>query len=179
MGYQPVRSRSISGTFNLDLGGAFTTSTLGTVYYARSFTMSDLASIAVLNCFDQYRIDCIEVFIEHNGASTASFAPYCSAVDFDDANVPTTYEEVSHRPQAVNTAGGAGHYHKWVPRFATSAYSGAFSSFAQSADRQWIDSGSPNVQHYGLKIATRVSTAAIVYNITARIHATFRGLGIA
>jgi hypothetical protein len=45
------------------------------------------------------------------------------------------------------------------PKFAVAAYSGAFTSYANTGG--WIDMGSPSVEHYGLKLNVASSTAVI------------------
>lgn len=60
---------------------------------------------------------------------------------------------------------------------AVAVYSGAFTSFA-NAPSSWIDSGSPNVQHYGLKAAVTATAAVQTYNLQVRARVSFRQPGL-
>jgi len=52
------------------------------------------------------------------------------------------------------------------PKFAVAAYSGVFTSFAQSGFNQWIDVASTTVPNYGLKWIVDPDTAVkTVYRI--------------
>jgi hypothetical protein len=150
---------------------------VGTSYAAvmSAFT----ASASLLAVFDQYRFDQIEVWLEPVAAAgTTAFGQFISAVDLDDANVPTLASQVQDHPMALVGTGGAGHYHKWKPHMAVAVYSGAFNSFANEP-AGWIDSGSPNVQHYGIKTVTSGFAATIAYTITVRAVISFRAPAIA
>jgi len=60
---------------------------------------------------------------------------------------------------------------------AVAAYSGAFTSYSNLVGG-WIDSASPAVQHYGIKLATPIATGSIAYTMTARAVVSFRSPGI-
>jgi hypothetical protein len=150
-------------------------------FYGAPFTLSNFANFSeYVSLFDQYRIDQIEVWlypqvILQNGVS----AEIASAVDLDDANTPTSINNVVSKQGSILTGTACGHYHRWKPHMALGAYSGSvFTSFANET-ASWIDSASTGVQHYGLKVATSTTTGtAIPYDLNVRIVASFRAPSI-
>jgi hypothetical protein len=160
----------------IDIPTFLTTSSVGlAVGNASSVTIAGFSgAAALLAVFDQYRIDQLEVWLEPVAAQgTTVFGSVVSAVDLDDANAVTGFSQVQDHPCAIQGIGGAGHYHKWRPHTAVAIYSGAFTSFSNEPS-MWIDSGSPNVQHYGLKACTIGFAAAIVYSLTVRAVVSVR-----
>jgi len=158
----------------------FSSSTSTPVYAATSFALTAFDNYAeYTGLFDQYMIEHAECWIEPSNIGTStSFVPWSSAVDLDDANVPTTAVTVQGKPQALTSMSNAGHYHRWVPHMAVAAFSGAFTSYTNSPP-QWLDSGSPNVAHYGLKTATFGADGVIRYFIiTVRAVVAFRAPNI-
>jgi hypothetical protein len=136
-------------------------------------------STAALGLFDQYRFDQVECWIDPLAPpGTTLFGNVVTCVDLDDGAAVSTMAQVQDHPGALLATGGAGHYHKWKPHMAVAVYSGAFTSFANEV-AGWIDSASPNVQHYGIKIATQNFTTAVAYSLTTRAVISFRAPGIA
>lgn len=144
--------------------------------------------IAVGNCaqaskftqlFDQYRIEYAEVYLEPVAPQgTTTFDSLATCVDLDDATVPTTYASVAAHPMALVGQGAASRYTAFVPCAAVSAYDGTFGSYA-NVPSPWIDSNSPNVQHYGFKAAALPTAAqSIPYHISVRLVVSFRNPGL-
>jgi hypothetical protein len=162
-------------------GAFFTSSTTITALAAFSFAISSFASYAdYLTVFDQYRFDGIEVWIEplvSQSSVNAVVGSLVSTIDVDDGTTPSNFNTVIDHQSAIVSTGEAGHYHRWRPHMAVAVYSGAFTSFS-NAPAGWIDSGSPNVQHYGLKLAQTATNTAISYNLTVRAVISFRSPGI-
>jgi len=153
--------------------GFLATSTITNATASSQFSLSNfLGSTALTSVFDQYKFEQVEVWLEPTAAQGSTvFANLITAVDLDDASVPTA--AISDRQGALQGYGGAGRYHKWVPHMAVAVYSGTFTSFANER-AGWIDSASPNVQHYGFK-SFAVSTPVIVkYDLTVRAVISFR-----
>jgi hypothetical protein len=171
--------QSISCTLNYEGGGFFATSTSVPTFASQSFVLSSFGGyLSYVGLFDQYRFDQIEVWIEPEcPMATTTFGLIATTVDLDDANTPSTFAAVADHPGSLIGLGGAGRYHKWKPHMAVAVYSGAFTSFANEV-AGWIDSASPNVQHYGLKMAGVATAASIPYAITVRAVITFRSPGI-
>jgi hypothetical protein len=100
-----------------------------------------------------------------------------SVVDFDDATALTLESDYQQYQTCVQTSATLSHYRSWKPHAAIAAFgSGVFSSYA-NLESPWIDCGSPNVQHYGLKVGMTAADAAgsvVVYDLYARFHVEFR-----
>jgi len=123
------------------------------IAYANIAQNSQLTAV-----FDQYRIDEIQLifrpmFLAVNmSGSTTFFVPQLYVVvDYDDASVSgytaATYQAYANCNVSMYETVSV----RFQPHIAVSAYSGsAFSQF-QNLTPQWIDTSSPNVQHYGVK----------------------------
>lgn len=164
-----------------DVLSYITTSTVATVYVAQSFAISSFSnSSEYLGLFDQYMIEELEVWLEPvaaPGVATTNVGMLCTTVDLDDAATPTTFAQVEDKQSSITSSGINGHYHRWKPNMAVAVFSGAFTSFA-SSPAFWIDSGSPNVQHYGLKATSTNTSAVISYNLSVRARFAFKQAGI-
>lgn len=153
-----------------------TTSTVGNTYFSLQIVASafnDFSSCAAV--FDQYCIaECeVHIFPQVTEVTTpTNIGTYVTAVDVDDATVPTVYQDVESYQTAVSSSGTVGHFHRWRPSFAMAVYSGAFTSFAPATG--WIDCGSPNVVHYGIKAAFSPTTAVQAFYAIVRCRLGFR-----
>jgi len=160
--------------------GWVTTSTSNPTFATTYFSLSNFYSYAeYTGLFDQYRFDELEIWIEPqlNASATAATSSWFSAVDFDDVAVPTIMGTVAAKQGAVGSNTGAGHYHRFIPHMAVAAYGGAFTQFA-NVPPDWIDSGSPNVQHYGIKSAFETEGVARPFRAIVRAKVSFRAPGI-
>jgi len=181
--YPPVKSLTDKITVAMTeyTSAFFTTSTTVPTFAALSFTLSALSgSSNYLTIFDQYRIDQVEVWLEPNIPASVSpaYGLLATCVDLDDATTPTVVNQVENHQGALVAQGSQGRYHKWKPHIAVASYQGTFVGFTNLGD-QWIDSGSPNVQHYGFKVAAGTTGAAVVsYNLSIRCVVSFRAPGI-
>jgi len=144
------------------------------------FVLSQFARYSqYLTVFDQYCFDEIEVWIEPNISQgvPVTAAILATAIDLDDANAPSTLDEVAAKQQSLVGEGLQGRYHRWVPHVSLAAFSGAFTSYT-SSEAMWLDSASPSVQHYGLKLASTASGNPITYSLSARATVSFRSPGL-
>lgn len=135
--------------------------------------INDLAGV-----FDQYRIDSVEVHItnQNSNFNMANSGRYVTVIDHDDNTNFTLFNTALDYPSALVSGGQSCQYRHFVPRIATAAYSGAFTSFANQKP-QWIDMASSNVVHYGLKAAfTGTSTSLIIFDLTVVLHCSFRSV---
>jgi len=169
-----------------------------TVMFTRSFTGSQIttppaAGLAGFNqynfrlsnfpdyveftsLFDAYRIVQVELtFIPIAGAATANVGGYYgeiySVIDYDDSNTLGTISAAQeYNTLQVNVAGKM-FTRVLNPRIAIASFSGAFTSYAQ-LNNAWIDAASPDVYHYGLKVAIAPSTGTSVplYNVNIKAH---------
>jgi hypothetical protein len=155
-----------------------TTSTTIPVVVAQQFALSNFDNYTeYTGLFDQYMIQQIEVWLEpQNPASNQSYGELAMAIDLDDASVGTI-SSIQNKQGCMWGNGSSGRYMRFRPHVAVAVYSGAFTSFANEPSC-WIDCASPSVQHYGLKVGTLATAAAIVYSLTIRAVVSFRAPGI-
>jgi hypothetical protein len=117
---------------------------------AWSFRLSDLPeSSSFTTLFDTYRFVQVDIsFVPRDITST--LPPLVSVIDYDDANPLSSLSSADDYDTVMTTQTGQLHRRVLKPRAALAAYSGAFSSYAQTKD-QWIDAASPSVLYYGVK----------------------------
>lgn len=172
----PFREQKMSLIKNVS-GGTLTSSTTVPSYGLFNFAINQINDIAdIAAVFDQYRIDWVEFLLQPgtiNSNLASDLGQLVSVVDFDDSSNPSSIGNLFDYNNAVVTLGNFQHYHKFRPRIATAAYSGAFSSFANSPS-QWIDMASPGVQHYGVKVGWSPTIAVLNASIFIRLHVSFR-----
>ncbi len=124
-----------------------------------SFQLSDLPNATdFTSLFDQYRF--LEVRFKFVPTS-APFGPSTSATDFpklmtvidyDDATSPASADELrQYDTLQITPNTKAVERIIQPPRAALAAYSGAFTSYAESTLDQWFDCASDGIQFYGLK----------------------------
>jgi hypothetical protein len=128
------------------------------------------------NAFDQYRIDQVEVWLELVGNPSASLSTVVTAVDLDDANVPTGPTQIQDKQGALVGSGAAMRYHRWRPHVAVAEFGGTFTSYG-NVPSTWIDTASPSVQHYGFKASSAAQTLA-TFNLQVRAVISFCAPGL-
>jgi hypothetical protein len=184
----PGMSKHISGLQTIKVQSTLqssawvTSSSSVPTYVGQYFTFGQFGNASAMEgVFDQYRIDEIEAWIipsvTYNNNVAADFGRYSTCVDYDDANTPAALTTVPDHQDSLTSSCIAAHYHKWKPQFAIAAFSGAFSSYGTSAG--FLDMGSPNVQHFGLKFSATAGTAAVTFDLVYRLTCTLRSVGIA
>jgi len=150
-------------------------------YFTNLNNVSQTAQFAAL--FDQYRITKVEQWIlPRNPSSPTGAAVYrgllYSVIDYDDASALSAATDYMAYTNCLVSPATEGHYRVYTPHIAVAAYAGAFTSY-QNEEPQWIDTGYPAVQHYGLKIGIGACDAAadeVVLDLITRIHFEFRNL---
>lgn len=162
-------------------GQSFTSSASVPTYYAAVLTLTTLANYGeYTGLFDQYWIKEIEAWIEPStiGGSNTNNPIWYSAIDLDDGNTPTAAAQVQSKQTAVASSVESGHYHRFKPHVAVAEYgSGAFTSYG-NVPSGWVDSASPAVAHYGIKIEVPVDPGARTFNFTYRVMVAFREAGV-
>ena len=159
------RLRSHIFTFTADLQTM--TSGASPVNFANYFTLSAVPDyINLIEVFDQYRI--LQAVVNYYPRTSFENAPSTSqiysAIDYEDANVPSAPSELEQYDTCLVACLGEPFQRVLKPRVSLAAYSGVFTSYATRAD-QWIDSSSPSVQHYGIKTSLGASSTTIVYDV--------------
>lgn len=163
---------------SLDFGQIFTTSTTLPTFFARSFSLNDVQQVTSFqSLFDQYRIDQLELWLYCDTAASINTTNpiYYSVVDYDDANTPSALGSLQQYTNVIQTTLHDGHYMRFQPHIAAAVYSGAFTSFSNRKS-DWIDSGSPGVQHYGIKVGVNVTASQISLRLQCRIHFSCRNV---
>jgi hypothetical protein len=158
---------------------------------ALNFTLAGFSGYTTYtSLFDQYRI--MEVTVEFIPMCVTSFilsgtvatvvptAVYnhnllTTCIDTDDANTPGSENVILQHESAIVHGPFVTKYSRsLVPGVAREVYqTGGFGGY-ESATRPWLDSGSPAVQHYGLKysIAHGSNAPANCVTYINAIHAT-------
>lgn len=162
--------------------GSIGSSTGADVAGACYFALSDLGQYANLtNVYDQYKINLVEVYLVPTNLVTSSgvLPPIATAVDFDDATAWGTGSGIAVALNYENVVLTSSLEQKMVkvatfrPRLALAAYSGAFTSYANT--EAWVDAVSPSVQHYGFKwYLPQSTTITKSWHIYAKYTVSFR-----
>jgi len=116
--------------------------------------------------FDQYRFVAVRVNIipQQNAIglvtnSTTSLVDLYSVMDYDNATALTAATQARVYESCMIQGPGESAMRVFQPRMALAAYSGAFTSYANTQPI-WIDCASPGVLHYGMKFFIPQVTAA-------------------
>jgi len=172
--------QEITVTLQMLTPSFFSTNTSVATYAGMAFTLAGFPSSSqYTTVFDQYMIRQLEVWLEPVQTTEAGtqFNEVGSAIDLDDANVATSFTSIVDKQGSLVGLGAAGRYHKWAPHVAVAEYSGTFTSYG-NIPATWIDSASPNVQHYGFKCYANPTPVAITYGLVTRAVVSFRAPGI-
>ncbi len=161
----------------VNTGTVLTTSVTLPTFASLNFTLNDLPEVASFQTlFDQYKIDLVEVWIyaSYGLSDVPEAGQLLSVVDFDDS---TNLGSVNAGFDYDNVIVGSllnGHYRKFEPRAAIAAYSGAFTSYAQTDSNTWLDMASSTIQYYGVKLAAPATATALTIKAIARYHFSCR-----
>jgi hypothetical protein len=173
----PLEKQVIRQTKLVEKTNIVSSTTTGT-FPSLVFRFSDLSDATELgSVFDQYRIDRVDVKILPNIteaiSSTALLGRNYSVIDLDDSNAFTSITDPLDYSSSQSWGVMDPIQLSLVPHLAMAAYSGVFTSFANSGPR-WIDAASPGVEHYGVKLAIGSTTTAVTYTVTCRYHISLR-----
>jgi hypothetical protein len=132
--------------------------------------------------FDYYRFDMVEYeFLPRltiNDGVVSNAGVFISVVDFDDITLLSSTNQALAYPNAQVWTGATGKTnllrHRFVPRIAIAAYQGAFSGYANMT-KQWVDTGTPGVAHYGVKTAWSVTSTPLSMDLVITATISFRG----
>ena len=101
-----------------------------------------------------------------------------TVIDYDDANAPASFDELRQYTNYKTVSLLKRHSRILVPAMALAAYNGTFSGYA-SKKYQWLDSASPNIQHYGLKIGIQnctLPTNTLLYDVEIKVNVEFKNI---
>lgn len=148
-------------------------STTAAVAAGLYFSLASLPNYTILTgCFDRYRVLYLQFQFQPVSVS-ATGLPLCTAIDYDDSSTPSG--EIYQRDTAMVTPLNTYFERTCKPRMALAVYSGSFTSYANHTANEWVDSGSPNVQYYGLKYYLPMQSSAVqLYTISVRCLLQFK-----
>lgn len=126
---------------------------------AMKFELGDLPNVASFAAtFDQYRIDAIRVTIRPQNTAIGLFtntaitlSDLLVVIDYNDATALTSLAQAREYDNCMTLAPTESGSRTFRPCIAVGAYNGAFTGYTSLNSDAWIDMGSTNVQHYGLK----------------------------
>jgi hypothetical protein len=165
----------VDGFHNL---AVLTTSALSNSFVSITFTLASLSDYtAYTGVFDQYRIRGAEVTFKPSYSGGLALGSYTgsvySVIDYDDNNSITPSQALDY-PNVIISNIGDTVVRSFTPHAANAFYAGGvFTSFGNVA-HPWVDSGSPNVVHFSLKIAVDPTTTAVTYDSNVRLWMEFR-----
>jgi hypothetical protein len=125
-----------------------------------TFSLSDLDNTSsYTGLFDQYRIDAVRFIIRPNNNaiglvtnSTTAIEPMYIVIDYDNNLALTSAGQARSYDNVMILAPGESCCRTFCPRLAMAAYQASSFIGFTNEKMQWIDSASPAVLHYGIKI---------------------------
>lgn len=115
--------------------------------------------------FDQYRIDYCRLELKPTAnaiglytSSTTSLPPLYLVIDYDDNSNLGGISAAQQYDNCMVIEAHESASRAIKPRIAVAAYSGAFTSYANTVS--WVDCGSPSVEHFGYKWYLPAATAS-------------------
>lgn len=182
----PIAGSISNSVFNVTQSvlttSSFTTSTSVSTFPSYNFTLGQINQATDLaNIFDQYRL--LKVSVEFTPRSTSGSAaswPFTSGnmfavIDYDDSSALSAVAQAADYQNALCVPVGTPFVRTFTPHVAIAAYSGAFTSFGNRSN-MWIDAASPNVQHYGLKLAIPATQTVVVMDVLTKYWFQFRNV---
>lgn len=104
--------------------------------------------------YDQYKIKGVKVKLvpKYNSVDITSpgSTQLLTVIDYDDANAPTTINDLLQYQNMKMTTSNRIHGRYLVPRSNTEVSNSGL-GVASAPKRQWLDCGYPTVQHHGIK----------------------------
>lgn len=152
-------------------------------FYSFTFRLSDLPQASTFEAlYDQYKVTKLTYefwpAMTMGTPSSALLGTMISVIDYDDATIMTSPTQLLEYGNAKVTSIYKPQKRTFKPHIAGAVYSGAFTSFSNLKD-QWIDVGSPSVEHYGLKICTTpTNTPSVVqqWTVIVTAHVEFKNV---
>jgi len=125
-----------------------------------TFSLSDIDNTsAFTGLFDQYRIDAVRFIIRPNNNaiglvtnSTTAIEPMYCVIDYDNNLALTSAGQARSYDNCMIIAPGESACRTFTPRLAMAAYQASSFIGFTNEKRQWLDSASPAILHYGIKI---------------------------
>jgi len=158
-----------------DYGTLVTTSAGGQTFGSTGFKLNDLTQASSFQAiFDQYRIAAVEVWITTTSTTGILNPPsYCTVVDYDDAVVPSNVSQLLQYTNCAEIPLICGSYYHFVPHATAVLNTG---SGVETVPAPWINSATPAVIHYGIKVASYATATTFQIQCRARFHVEFRNV---
>lgn len=175
--WRPTQLFKISQIYDAAINNSLSTP----ISVAYSFALSALdQSSTFTSIFDQYRIHNVTLSFkprvtQATTITSAIGANIYSAIDYDDANIPASLAAIREYQSCQENGPLQSFSRSFTPRCALAAYSGAFTSFA-NVGNMWLDAGSPNIQHYGLKVWSNMANALQTWDVICEMQCEFRNV---
>jgi len=131
-----------------------TASTSLPVFGALNFQINSLGDLSSYQgLFDAYRIIQAEVqFIPKYVVGSNTGVPLLfTVIDYDDSSTPTQISQLLDYDTVQISPGDVLQSRVLTPRAALGVYGSTLTSYGQTANSQWMDLASPQVQYYGVK----------------------------
>lgn len=128
------------------------------VFSSIQFTLGQVPNVSEFtNLFDCYRINGVKVKLMPRANSSEigtnqGMIKLFSAIDYDDATVPTAITELMQYENLKTTASNRDHSRYFKPKIAKTVFQTALAS-GYSQGTGWLDCDNTSVPHYGLKLA--------------------------
>jgi len=127
-------------------------------FRATAYRLVDLdQAVDLIQVFDQYRIDEIEVTFRPNytanplGVAADTLVPLLyTTVDYDDAVAPTSVPELRAKSNCTESMYETV-VRRFVPHVGDAVWAGSSGFQRGNAAHRWIDCAAEEVEHYGLK----------------------------
>jgi len=159
----------------VDYGTLVTTSAGGQTFGATSFKLNDLTQASSFQAiFDQYRIASVEIWVNTTSTTGIPNPPaYVAVIDYDDAVVPSNITQLLQYTNCAEVPLTNGVYYHIIPHATATLNSG---SGVETLPHPWINSATPAVLHYGLKVGSYATSTTYQIQARARFHVEFRNV---
>lgn len=159
---------------------------------AIAFKLSDVPNYTELTAlYDFYRINKVSVkivpkfntnnILDSVTNSTQMIEPLVwTAIDYNDATIPTTLLEIQEYASSKVTRGSELHKRYLTPRLAVQLFDGVTPAYGEGKTHEWINCDYPDVPHYGLKICitpwdgTGIATGRLYYDLAITYYLEFK-----
>jgi hypothetical protein len=157
----------------------FTTSGSVPTFTAITVSFSQVDQyVSLTNVFDQYRIMEVEIWlIPQISASVSSshVGEYFTVLDYDDSANLTSIGQAQDYESCISSPVTYGHYRRFTPHAASALYTSTFTGYG-NVTSPWIDTASSNVSHYGVKVASAITSAASTFDLKIRMKLQFKNV---
>lgn len=148
-----------------------TSTVAATGLYSYQFTLNDLPDVSNYSAiWDSYRFDKITAVIQpvtqiSFPSTTFSHAPLVTAIDYDDAAIPTSFAQLlAHGTSMIHDPMGGAVKRSFVPHCAIGVADTALNFANKSMGKwKWIDMSTTGVTHYGFKAVVKQCTSTNVF----------------